>query len=111
MKHLTLQPVISNDENILKVMGDFYKKTAYILDPHTACGISSAYHFREATDCPTVCFATAHPAKFGDTVYKACNVEPTMPEGIKKLFNKKKKTYNVKADIDDVKKFFLEKLQ
>lgn len=42
----------------------------YILDPHTAVGVAVAERFPLA-DAPTVCLATAHPAKFGDAICQA----------------------------------------
>eukprot|EP01133_Synstelium_polycarpum_P011176 gene11176-13020_t len=43
----------------------------YLIDPHTAVGVAGARHY--ASPSTMVCLATAHPAKFGDTVKIATN--------------------------------------
>ena len=48
----------------------YYDSDKYILDPHTAVGVSVAEKFL-ADDIPTVCLATAHPAKFAAAIQKA----------------------------------------
>lgn len=55
---------------IRRVYGDF----GYVVDPHTACG------FRElSADRFSVVLATAHPAKFPDTIESAIGVVPAHP--------------------------------
>ncbi len=42
----------------------------YVLDPHTAVGVWVAENFPSA-DAPTICLATAHPAKFTQAIIDA----------------------------------------
>jgi len=42
----------------------------YILDPHTAVGVAVAEKF-QCSEVPTICLATAHPAKFTDAIEQA----------------------------------------
>ncbi len=58
-----------NTEETLKTIADVYRRENYIVDPHTAVGIAAAR--RLALDGPTVCLATAHPAKFPESVDRA----------------------------------------
>ncbi len=54
-------------EQTLATIRAYYEKHGYLLDPHTAVGVhvaQSRLHARE----PMICLATAHPAKFGETV-------------------------------------------
>jgi len=46
-----------------------YREHGYVADPHTAVGIAAALRFPSAG--PTVCIATAHPAKFPEAVDEA----------------------------------------
>ena len=48
----------------------YYDSDKYILDPHTAVGVSVAEKFL-TDEIPTVCLATAHPAKFAAAIQKA----------------------------------------
>ncbi len=47
----------------------YYEQHGYILDPHTAVGVAVAEAFPTAV--PTVCLATAHPAKFSAAITQA----------------------------------------
>ena len=76
-----------NDQETLQTIADFYRETGYILDPHTAVGVHAGRKTRGG-DCPLVCLATAHPAKFGDAVKAAIGQLPELPaafQGIEKL--------------------------
>ncbi len=57
-------------ESSLAEMKDFYNRTGYLLDPHTAVGVRVARAFPDP-DSPVICLATAHPAKFGEAVRRA----------------------------------------
>ncbi len=58
-----------------------YEQHGYLLDPHTACGVAvaearvpagvGAGGGVAAADEPTICLATAHPAKFPDAIEQA----------------------------------------
>ena len=50
----------------MATIGDVYRRHGYVVDPHTAVGIAAAARF--AVDGPMVCLATAHPAKFPESV-------------------------------------------
>ena len=47
-----------------------YEQEGYILDPHTAVGVAVAERFADKA-VPTICLATAHPAKFTDAIEQA----------------------------------------
>jgi threonine synthase len=55
------------DEEILEEIEFLYEMTGDIFDPHTAIGIKN---IREGSAENYVCFATAHPSKFIDTIKK-----------------------------------------
>lgn len=93
----------ATQEETIKTIREFYERTGYILDPHTAVGVKVALELKEGFD--TVCLATAHPAKFPEAVKKAIGKEPEMPESIKKLLDKKKRVVVLPADTDKVKDF------
>jgi threonine synthase len=85
-----------------KTIKDIYDESGYILDPHTACGVSAAI---EMADADYVCLATAHPAKFPEVVEKCINKAPDKPEGIAKLETLEKKSVTIENDIEKVKDF------
>ena len=53
----------------LATIKKYYKTYGYVLDPHTAVGVSVAEKFM--ADIPMICMATAHPAKFPDAIKQA----------------------------------------
>jgi threonine synthase len=87
----------STDEDILKNIRMVKEKYDYIVDPHTACG------FQDLDLSSThVILATAHPAKFPDTIRKAIGEAPTDP-ALEKLKNKEQVKYPVAATADAVR--------
>ncbi len=56
---------VTTDETMATIR-DVYRREDYVVDPHTAVGIAAARRFR--VDGPMVCLATAHPAKFPESV-------------------------------------------
>lgn len=68
-----------SDEQIIATIGKVYDEEGYLLDPHSA----TAWSVGEAnrTDLPLVVVATAHPAKFADTIRSAIGVESPVPAG------------------------------
>ena len=63
----------TNDHEIESLIQSAFRDYQYVVDPHTACG------FQETEDAAgaEIILATAHPAKFPDTIIKAIGEEPT----------------------------------
>ncbi len=57
----------------LETIKRYHEQFDYVLDPHTAVGVQVAE--RIPTDLPTICLATAQPAKFAQTVKTAIGKE------------------------------------
>ena len=57
-------------EETLEAIRDAYAADGVLLDPHTAVGVHVARRYVE-DGTPTICLATAHPAKFGETIQQA----------------------------------------
>jgi len=56
-------------QETLATIADVYRRENYLIDPHTAVGVAAAR--RLALEAPMVCLATAHPAKFPESVDRA----------------------------------------
>ncbi|MDK2856931.1 MAG: threonine synthase [Verrucomicrobiota bacterium] len=59
-----------NTEQTLATIKKNHAQTGYVLDPHTAVGVAVAERF-QTPGIPTICLATAHPAKFPDAIRRA----------------------------------------
>ncbi len=58
-----------------------YRETGYILDPHSAVGVTAARRaLQRNARTPMIALGTAHPAKFPDAVKQATGVAPALPE-------------------------------
>jgi threonine synthase len=99
----------SNEETV-ETISKFFNDFSYILDPHTACGVNATLNDDFFENEEFICLATAHPAKFGDVVIKAINMEIEYPESIKELFNKTKRMYKMPNSTEEVIKFLKENL-
>lgn len=62
------------DEEIPEAIRKVFDEYGYVIDPHTACGFKKIEPGRT-----TVVLATAHPAKFPDTIHDATGIEPKHP--------------------------------
>ncbi len=60
----------ATEEETLTAIRTYYRQYQYLPDPHTAVGLAVAERFLHE-DEPTLCLATAHPAKFGETIARA----------------------------------------
>ena len=52
----------------------YHEQHGYLLDPHTAVGVHVAEHYLDP-EAPTICLATAHPAKFGAAILEATGAD------------------------------------
>ena len=62
------------DDEIRGIIRQVHKDYGYIVDPHTACAFKDLDPSR-----PSVVLATAHPAKFPETIMAAIGIAPTHP--------------------------------
>ncbi|CAI8364076.1 MAG: Threonine synthase [Opitutia bacterium UBA7350] len=65
----------TNDSEIESLIKSVYSDYNYVVDPHTACGFQPAVGDQNLE----IILATAHPAKFPDTIIKAIGEEPIHP--------------------------------
>ena len=54
----------------LATIKKYHDQHGYVLDPHTAVGVHVAEQFK-SEEAPTICLATAHPAKFTQAIIDA----------------------------------------
>lgn len=93
-----------DDDATLETIRDFFAKTGYILDPHTAIGVAAG---RKTTsgNCPLVCLATAHPAKFGKAVKAAIGQEPVLPPALQGITNLPKRVERLAAKTEVIRNY------
>ncbi|MFO1028958.1 MAG: threonine synthase [Acetobacteraceae bacterium] len=60
----------------------------YVADPHTAIGVAAARAHPAGPGVPMVAMATAHPAKFPDSMERATGHRPALPPRMADLFER-----------------------
>jgi len=96
---------VTEDET-LATIGDFYRDQEYLLDPHTAVGVRAGQQLKE--DRPMICLATAHPAKFGEAVFKATGQEVELPPALAELEGRESRCEVMDADVDLIREYVRE---
>jgi len=89
----------TDDAGIRRIIREVHESFGYVVDPHTACGFTPA----ESTG-PELVLATAHPAKFPDTIREAIGVESTHPS-LEKLKSREVVKHGVESTPEAIKAF------
>jgi threonine synthase len=84
---------------------DIYKKTGYILDPHSAVGVKAAERAAGKTAAPIVALACAHAAKFPEVVTEATGVHPALPPHMADLFDRPERIVTLPNDLETVQAY------
>ncbi len=94
-----------DDAGTTRVIGEIYKTTGELIDPHTAVGVHGARSVAIDPAIPRLTLATAHPAKFPAAVEAATGVKPALPAFLADLFARKERFTSLPNDLDQVKAF------
>lgn len=81
-----------------QVIGDIWRNLDYLIDPHTAVGVSVATDHLER-GIPMITLATAHPAKFPDAVEQASGVYPQLPPWLADIMRREERFRVVANDM------------
>jgi len=81
-------------------IADVYRRTGYVLDPHTAVGVRVHQMLPAPAATPTVVLATAHPAKFPEVVEEATGKPVPLPEGIASVMDREEHMDEISADLE-----------
>jgi threonine synthase len=92
------------EEEVLEKISDFYKNHGYILDPHTAVGVSAAEKNKTAS-VPMVCLATAHPAKFSEVVNEATGTLPSITDTLAEILKADSRCKVMVAKDNDIRAY------
>ena len=89
-----------SDDETLGAMRRIYERHGYVADPHTAVAYAGFERYRAArmTPCQGIVLATAHPAKFPETVRAALGIEAELPERLRARLSQP--AYSVPLDND-----------
>jgi len=100
-----------NDEGTLAVIGEVYRSTGMLLDPHSAVGLHAARTCWRDRQVPMVSMATAHPAKFPDAVRQATGHHPELPDHLAGLLDLPEQFTVLPNDLVAVERFIRQAVQ
>jgi threonine synthase len=89
---------ISDDETRACIR-DVYERTGYVLDPHSAVGVSAHARIPSLGTGPVVVLATAHPAKFPEVVEEAIGRSVPLPPGIVAVMDRPEHVEEIAAEL------------
>jgi threonine synthase len=55
-----------------------------------------------------ICIETAHPAKFRDEIKSILNIEPELPESLRKIESRTEEYISLENNYDSLKKFIIQ---
>jgi len=93
-----------SEKETKECIADVYKKTGYILDPHSAVGYAASKLMDDSSGS-IVTLGTAHPSKFPIAVEDSINIKPDIPERLKKIMNKSENFSKMEIDLKKIKNF------
>lgn len=97
-----------DDASTLETIKEVYEKYGYILDPHSAVAFASLEQYLDENPGKKgFILGTAHPVKFPEAVEKATHITTEVPEALHALMKKEKKTVEIHADFEELKRFLL----
>jgi threonine synthase len=99
----------ADDELTLATIRDVHKDYGYTLDPHSAVGFAVAKKLARELPEPVIVLATAHPAKFPETIKRALGTAPPLPAALLALKDKPERLTLLPPRVEAVADFIAEK--
>ena len=93
-------------DDMMTAMRWAHERSGQVIDPHTGVALAAAR--RAGFAGPIVTLATAHPAKFGDTVERATGIRPPLPARVGDLFERAERYVTLPATFEAVSGYVAE---
>jgi len=101
---------VHDDDETRKCIAEVYRKTGYVLDPHSAVGYLGVESGRQAFgEGPCVVLCTAHPAKFREAVEPAIGDTVPIPERLAACLEAERHVTTIPPEMSALRDFLLEK--
>lgn len=99
------------DDETREAVRKIYRQYNYVADPHGAVGwLGLKSHLRDNPADVGVFLATAHPAKFGETISPLIGYEIPLPSELNELKYKQVVSISMNNDFSELKKYILNSL-
>jgi len=97
-----------SDDEVLKIIKNFYEKFNILIDPHTAVGVGAIE--KENIKGKNIVLSTADPSKFRDAVKKATKQIPNLPKNLNYIVTESEKYEQLPINLEKIKKYILSKI-
>lgn len=104
VKHDCLRAGDTDTATTLRTIKEYWEKYGYLLDPHTAVGVSVGRRLCDDA-YPLIALATAHPAKFGEAIRNATGQDLAHHPEIDRLHGAPTRVQQIPADPQAVTAF------
>lgn len=102
------QSSYADDETTRIAVKDCYEKTNEVICPHTAVGWDAIKNCRK--DNPIILLATAHPAKFPESIVEILGINPDLPDFVSDLFDRPEKYEKLALNENIIKEYIRNKI-
>jgi threonine synthase len=98
---------VQSDEQVKQTIEQVFSKWEYVCDPHTAIAYAGLDRLEES-DAPLAFLATAHPAKFKETVEPLVRAHIPLPTPLAQAVNKRRLVQRMAPDPKALKELLLQ---
>ena len=99
----------ASEDDVKKTIRLTRERTGYTAEPHTVCGLIAAERCLASGMSPHVVLATAHPAKFPDTMQEVLGDRPALPPRLSQLMTDDERFAVLPNDLAAVERFIEER--
>ena len=94
--------VAVEQSEVRRCIADVYRRTGYVLDPHTAVAWVAATRHDGDGEAPVVVLATAHPSKFPETVEEAVGREIPLAPGLRAAMERQEAMVEMGPEVESL---------
>jgi threonine synthase len=95
------------DDETRAAIREVHARTGYVMDPHTAVGYLGLRAVPREDGGPDVLLATAHPAKFRESVEPAIGAKVPVPDALAACLERESRAETIAADPEAVRDVLL----
>ena len=99
----------ASESEIANAIKTTRESSAYIADPHTACGLVAVNKTQHDSTNPVVILATASPAKFPEAMVQLTGEHPHLPQRLSQLMIDPERIAHVANDLAAIESFVISK--
>lgn len=91
-------PSVHTDDDVRRTIREVFERFGYVCDPHTAIAYAGLDQFDDL-DAPTAFLATAHPAKFKETVEPLVRAHIPLPADLAEAMARPRRVEQIEPDL------------